>query len=153
MNTVVNDLVDSIRSGPSGPKVAAVFDFDGTLIDGYSANALYSHRFRNFEIGPDEIVRTLLAAVGGPLTESDFTALMERGIKGWTGRTEDELLELGEQLYYDDIGGALFHDAWRLVRAHQNQGHTVVIATSATAGRGYCARTGYRQRSLHRARQ
>lgn len=132
MSTVVNELVDAIRSGPSGPEVAAVFDFDGTLIDGYSAGALYSHRIRNFEIGPDEMVRTLLAAVGGPLTEADFTTLMERGIKGWTGRTEDELLELGEQLYYDDIGGALFHDAWRLVRAHQNQGHTVVIATSAT---------------------
>ena len=31
-----------------------------------------------------------------------------------------------------EIAGALFHGTWRLVRAHQNRGHTVVIATSAT---------------------
>lgn len=129
---LVDDLLEAIRTGPSGPEVAAVFDFDGTLIEGYSAGALYAHRFRNFEIGPDELVRTAIATLGGPLDEAGFTELMERGIRGWTGRTEDELLELGEQLHARQTGGALFHGAWRLVKAHQKQGHTVVIATSAT---------------------
>lgn len=126
------DLIEAIRTGPAGPAVGAIFDFDGTLIEGYSAGALYSHRARNFEIGPDELVRTVVAALGGPLDEAGFTALMERGVRGWAGRTEDELIELGEQLFARETGGALFHGAWRLVRAHQNQGHTVVIATSAT---------------------
>jgi putative phosphoserine phosphatase/1-acylglycerol-3-phosphate O-acyltransferase len=48
------------------------------------------------------------------------------------GRTDDELLELGQQLFAQEIAGALFHGTWRLVRAHQNKGHTIVIATSAT---------------------
>lgn len=128
----VDELIERIKTGPRGPKVAAFFDFDGTLIQGYSAGALYAHRARNLELGPDEFVRTLRAALGGPLSEEEFKDLLSRGVRGWVGRTEDDLMELGEQLFTREIAGALFHGAWRLVRAHQNQGHTVVIATSAT---------------------
>jgi putative phosphoserine phosphatase/1-acylglycerol-3-phosphate O-acyltransferase len=128
----VDELIERIKMGPGGPKVAAFFDFDGTLIQGYSAGALLAHRARNFELGPDEFVRTMLAALGGPLDEAGFKDLLSQGIRGWVGRTEDDLMELGEQLFAQEIAGALFHGAWRLVRAHQNRGHTVVIATSAT---------------------
>jgi putative phosphoserine phosphatase / 1-acylglycerol-3-phosphate O-acyltransferase len=128
----VDELIERIKMGPGGPKVAAFFDFDGTLIQGYSAGALIAHRARNFELGPDEFVRTMLAALGGPLDEAAFKDLLRQGIRGWVGRTEDDLMELGEQLFAQEIAGALFHGAWRLVRAHQNRGHTVVIATSAT---------------------
>jgi putative phosphoserine phosphatase / 1-acylglycerol-3-phosphate O-acyltransferase len=128
----VEELIERIKAGPGGPKIAAFFDFDGTLIQGYSANALITHRARNFELGPDEFVRTMRAVLGGPLGEAAFKDLMLQGIRGWVGRTDDELLELGEQLFAQEIAGALFHGTWRLVRAHQNKGHTVVIATSAT---------------------
>jgi putative phosphoserine phosphatase/1-acylglycerol-3-phosphate O-acyltransferase len=128
----VDELIENIKAGPGGPKVAAFFDFDGTLIEGYSAGALYAHRARNFELGPDEFVRTLRAALSGPLDEAAFEDLLLQGIRGWVGRTDDDLMELGEQLFGQEIAGALFHGAWRLVRAHQNLGHTVVMATSAT---------------------
>jgi putative phosphoserine phosphatase / 1-acylglycerol-3-phosphate O-acyltransferase len=128
----VDDVIADIKAGPGGPEVAAFFDFDGTLIQGYSANALIAHRARNFELGPDEFVRTMRAALGGPLDEAAFKDLMLEGIRGWVGRTDDDLVELGEQLFAQEIAGALFHGTWRLVRAHQNKGHTVVIATSAT---------------------
>src|SRR5271167_5208142 len=128
----VDELIEQIKMAPDGPKVAAFFDFDGTMIQGYSAGALYAHRARNLDLGPDEFVRTMRAALGGPLTEEAFKDLLVQGIRGWVGRTEDDLMELGEQLFTQEIAGALFHGAWRLVRAHQNHGHTVVIATSAT---------------------
>jgi putative phosphoserine phosphatase/1-acylglycerol-3-phosphate O-acyltransferase len=129
----VEEVICELKAGPSGPKVAAFFDFDGTLIDGFSAGALYEHRLRNLELGPDELIRTISAAVGGPLDEASFEQLMLRGARGWIGRTDDELMELGDQLFNSHVAGALHHGAWRLVRAHQNLGHTVVIATSATA--------------------
>ncbi len=128
----VEELIEGVKAGPGGPKIAAFFDFDGTLIQGYSANALITHRARNFELGPDEFVRTMRAALGGPLDEAAFKDLMLQGIRGWVGRTDDELLELGQELFAQEIAGALFHGTWRLVRAHQNKGHTIVIATSAT---------------------
>lgn len=128
----VDELVEQIKAGPSGPKVAAFFDFDGTLIQGYSAGALLAHRARNFQLGADEIFGTLRAATGGPLDEAAFENLLLQGIRGWVGRSEEELDELGDELFTQNIAGSLFHGAWRLVRAHQNQGHTVVIASSAT---------------------
>jgi putative phosphoserine phosphatase/1-acylglycerol-3-phosphate O-acyltransferase len=128
----IGALLDEIKAGPSGPSVAAFFDFDGTLIDGFSAGALYAHRFRNFEIGPAEMLHTIRATLGGTLSEDGFEELMLRGIRGWTGRTPEAVAELGERLFAGGIAGALFHDAWRIVKAHQRQGHTVVISTSAT---------------------
>ena len=58
----VRSALAQIRSGPPGPAVGAFFDFDGTIIEGYSALAFYTHRLRNFEVGPEEATRTMLAA-------------------------------------------------------------------------------------------
>src|SRR3981189_3094818 len=127
----VEDVIADVKAGPGGPKVAAFFDFDGTLIQGYSANALIAHRARNFELGPDEFGRTMLAALGGPLDEDAFKDLMLQGIRGWVGRTDDELLELGQQLFAQEIPGALFHGTWRLVRAQPNKATHVATTTVA----------------------
>jgi putative phosphoserine phosphatase/1-acylglycerol-3-phosphate O-acyltransferase len=130
--TSTEELLEQIRSGPTGPGIAAFFDFDGTLIDGYSAAALYEHRFRNFEIGLGELVRTVRATMGPTLTEEQFAAVVEDGLGSWAGRAEEDMLELGERLFAQGVAGTLFHPAWRLVKAHQRAGHTVAIATSAT---------------------
>jgi putative phosphoserine phosphatase / 1-acylglycerol-3-phosphate O-acyltransferase len=130
--TSTEALLEQIRTGPTGPHIAAFFDFDGTLIDGYSAAALYEHRFRNFEIGLGELVRTVRATMGPTLTEEQFAAVVEDGLGSWAGRAEEDMLELGERLFAQGVAGTLFHPAWRLVKAHQRAGHTVAIATSAT---------------------
>ena len=124
--------LEAIRLAPQGPTVGAFFDFDGTLIDGYSAEALYSHRLRNFEVGLPELAATVKSMVGPTLTEEQFGDLVTRGIGGWAGRPVDDVEELGQRLFVQGIAGSLFHEAWRLVKAHQRRGHTVVIATSAT---------------------
>lgn len=128
----IDDLIANIRSGPSGPRVGAVFDFEGTLVERRSVGSPYTSRQRRFENGPDECVRAVRAGGDAPLTEETFTDLLGHAVQGWAGRTQDELREVGEQLFSQQIGGALFHDAWRLIRAHQNRGHTVVITTSGT---------------------
>ena len=121
-----------IRSASPGPSTAAFFDFDGTLIDGYSAKALYAHRLRNKEVGLAELVHTIRAMAGPTLSEAQFLALLHRGIAGWSGRPVQEIEALGEQLFRASIAGDVFHETWRLVRAHLRRGHTVAIATSAT---------------------
>ncbi len=37
----VADAIAAIEAGPKGPKIGAFFDFDGTLIDGYSAAPVF----------------------------------------------------------------------------------------------------------------
>ncbi|MGQ0466982.1 MAG: HAD-IB family hydrolase [Sporichthyaceae bacterium] len=133
--SAVEDLLAEIRGGPVGEKIAAIFDLDGTLIDGYTAGAIYSHRLTHGQLGPFELIRTLRRMSGPTLTEEQFEELLVDGIRGWAGRPVEEILALGEKLFSGGPGGTvgnLFHEAWRLVRAHQNAGHTVVIATSAT---------------------
>ena len=131
--STVDSVLAQIRSGPRGPRVAAFFDFDGTLIDGYSAGALYSHRMRNLEVGPMELFHTVkLMRTEETLTEEQFGDLLARGFAGWAGRPVEDVAELGERLFQQEVAGMLFHETFRLVKAHQRQGHTVVITTSAT---------------------
>jgi HAD superfamily hydrolase (TIGR01490 family) len=130
--STVDELSAEIANGPAGPRVAAFFDFDGTLIDGYSALAFYRHRAGRFEIGLAEAAAVLQAGLGGAPTEEQFEHIAGLALRGWQGRSEDELYELGERLFRQDIAGSFFPEAWRLVRAHRRAGHTVVIASSAT---------------------
>jgi putative phosphoserine phosphatase/1-acylglycerol-3-phosphate O-acyltransferase len=131
----VSRLIEQIRAGESGPKVGAIFDFDGTLIDGYSAATLYQYRLLHGDLGPFELWRTARRMRGPTLDEDGFVELVHDGLKSWNGRSWDDFTALGRELCSGTAGGFignLFHDAWRLVRAHKAMDHTVVIATSAT---------------------
>ncbi len=49
------DAIAAIEAGPKGPDIGAFFDFDGTLIDGYSAVAYFTDRLRRREMGLGEL--------------------------------------------------------------------------------------------------
>lgn len=125
-------LIAEVGRAPEGPRVGAFFDFDGTVIDGYSATAFYRHRIRRGQIGPVEAARTLLMGLRGDLDAERFEALMEMALGAWEGRTEEEVSELSERLFADAVAGSLYPEAWSLVAAHRRRGHTVVLASSAT---------------------
>jgi putative phosphoserine phosphatase/1-acylglycerol-3-phosphate O-acyltransferase len=121
----------AIQDAPTGPEVAAFFDFDGTLIDGYSAAAFYRDRMRNLRLGPVELAQTLLATARGVSTTEQFTELAELALRDWAGHPPEDLDELGERLFRQAVAATVLHDTWRLVKAHQRRRHTVAIATSA----------------------
>ena len=126
------EAVAGVLAGPPGPAVGAFFDFDGTVIDGYSARDFYRHRLRSLDIGPVEAAQTLMLGLRGMSSEADFERFVALGFAAWAGRSEDELVELGERLFAQQIAGRLFPEAWQLIRAHQRMGHTVVLASSAS---------------------
>ncbi len=125
-------LIADVEAGPRGPGIAAFFDFDGTLIDGYSLGAFARHHLRSGHVTPADIGRMLLIGLRGVTTEEDFERFFVLGMRSWAGRSEDELVELGERLWSEGIAGSLYPEAWRLVEAHRRAGHTVVLASSAT---------------------
>jgi putative phosphoserine phosphatase/1-acylglycerol-3-phosphate O-acyltransferase len=122
----------AIKRAGRGPQVAAFFDYDGTVIDGYSASAFYEHRIRHREIGPIELARTLLARRRGIHTSEEFGSFLELSLASWEGRDEHELEELGEALFKHAIASRLHLEVWRLVEEHKAMGHTLVLASSAT---------------------
>ena len=125
-------LLTDVAEGPEGPAVGAFFDFDGTLIDGYSLGAFARHHLRSGHVTPLDAGRMLLLGLRGVTTEADFERFFVLGMRAWAGRSEDELAELGERLFVQGIAGSLYPEAWRLVEAHRRAGHTVVLASSAT---------------------
>ncbi len=126
------EAVADVLAGPAGPAVGAFFDFDGTVIDGYSAKDFYHYRLRSFDIGPLEAAQTLMLGLRGVTSEADFERFVALGFAAWGGRSEDELAELGERLFAQQIAGRLFPEAWQLIRAHERMGHTLVLASSAS---------------------
>jgi len=125
-------LIEDVEAGPAGPEVGAFFDFDGTLIAGYSANAWYGERLRRFDVGPTELARTLLAGFDMSLRGADVTRFMEIAVAAWAGRAADEIEALGERLFVQQIAGMVYPQAGALIRAHREAGHTIAIASSAT---------------------
>lgn len=127
-----DQLIADVEAGPRGPRIGAFFDFDGTVIDGYSLAAFARHHLRSLHVTPAGLGELLLTGLRGVTTEEDFEKFTVLGMRAWAGRTEDELVELGERLFVQGIAGSLFPEAWRLVAAHLQSGHTVVLASSAT---------------------
>ncbi len=125
-------LLADVADGPQGPLVGAFFDFDGTLIDGYSLGAFARHHVRSGHVHPLDAGRMLLLGLRGVTTEEDFDEFFVLGMRAWAGRSEDELAQLGERLWRQGIAGSLYPEAWRLVETHRRAGHTVVLASSAT---------------------
>ncbi|HWF23947.1 MAG TPA: HAD-IB family hydrolase [Solirubrobacteraceae bacterium] len=128
----LDELVAEIEAGPQGPKIGAFFDFDGTLIAGFSAAAFYEDRARRREFSAGELVRTLLAVTEMTVLGTDVNKLMGVAISNWAGRSEDEVTGIFARLFHDRIAGMVYPEARELVQAHQRAGHTVALATSAT---------------------
>src|SRR6478735_8309433 len=103
----LDELLDAVMAAPRGPQVAAFFDYDGTVIDGFSAGAFYRHRIRHRQIGPLELARTLLSSVTGIDTAEDFEEFLKMALGAWRGRSEAEMEALGDKLFKHEISGRL----------------------------------------------
>jgi putative phosphoserine phosphatase/1-acylglycerol-3-phosphate O-acyltransferase len=126
------DVLATIAASPAGPQVGAFFDYDGTLIDGYSAAAYFTDRLKRGDMGGRELLDTVQLVRKGDLSDAEFAEVIGKGILDWSGLTEDEMRAMWRRLFAKKTGATLFPEAWKLVRAHQRKGHTVAIASSAT---------------------
>lgn len=130
--TPLDTALRRVLDGPKGPKIGAFFDFDGTLIDGYSAAAYFTDRIRRREMSARELLDMLALARKKDLSDAEFGEVIGMGILEWAGQSEDEMRALWKRLWSASVGATLFPEGWKLVRAHQRMGHTVAIASSAT---------------------
>lgn len=132
MNAELDAALARILQGPRGPQIGAFFDYDGTLIDGYSAAAYFADRFKQGDLSVKDVIDTLKLARRKDLSDAEFDEVIGKGILEWTGRSEADMRALWQRLWNDKIASTLFPESWRLVDAHQKMGHTVAVASSAT---------------------
>lgn len=130
--SVLAERLDEIAHAPEGPHIAAFFDYDGTLIDGFSAQAIYRDRLRRLDLGPAELAKTLLIALRGVETEQDYAAVLELNRQALCGKTVEEMSEWGRRLFREETAALIRPEMWRIVQAHRERGHSIVVASSAT---------------------
>ena len=111
-------------------RTAAYFDFDGTVIDGYSALELIKSRARSLDIGLTEGLRLATTIVENLAGRAAAEDLMRVGVEGLRGKLIGDLDELGEKLA-EVLAGCVLPGAAERIAWHQQQGHLVVMATSA----------------------
>ena len=130
--SALDEAIQRVLDGPKGPEIGAFFDYDGTLIDGYSAAAFFTDRLKRREMGARELIDTLQLARKKDLSDAEFGDIIGKGILEWAGQTEEEMRALWQRLWLEKIASTLFPESWKLVQAHQRMGHTVAVASSAT---------------------
>lgn len=129
----VPGTVQDVRAALEGPATGVFFDFDGTLIAGYSAAVFAKDRLRKRQVSFGEVARMLAFYVESAAGRVDLADMLGLTAKSWQGRSHDEMEELGQQLYDDQIGKRLFPEMRDLLREHLRLGHTVVLTSSATS--------------------
>lgn len=122
-----------LRRAPRGPRIAALFDFDGTIIAGYSATAMLQERLLRGEMSAMEVAGTAAALARYWRGRIGFEELMTIGARYMRGASEEAFAQLGEDLYRKRIAGRIYPETQAIIRAHQARGHTVAIVSSATA--------------------
>lgn len=130
--TNISSLLRDIQEAPRGPRVAAIFDFDGTLIAGYSAVAFIREQLRRGDLSTRQFAELMQAATNFGLGNLGFSGMMAITAQFMRGVEEEKYHELGRQLYTKQIARLIYPEARALVAAHQAQGHTVAIISSAT---------------------
>ncbi|MFI5782863.1 HAD-IB family hydrolase [Nocardia sp. NPDC051570] len=146
--------VEGVLRGQEGPRIAAMFDFDGTLVDGQSITAFLPatlptlparllDRLRRPGIPSAELMRELVDT-GLPLARLLASAWLGgrdgEGIRSayqltlrlCAGTREVDMRRVGERVFTETLASRLRAGLWALVQAHQRMGHTIVLVSAAT---------------------
>lgn len=127
-----SSYIRQIKQGPTGPEIGAFFDFDGTLIEGYSAAEFIKKRILSGEMGLGELLETLKTPFRQDVDEETFSEMFADFARCMIGQSEEEVRAQWWELFYARIARRMFFEGYQIVRAHIAAGHTVVIASSAT---------------------
>jgi len=125
-------LLHNIADAEQGPKTCAVFDFDGTIISGYSATAFLKDQIDRGEISPADLVQLTQAATRFGIGSLGFSALMAVHAQYLAGRSETDYIANSERLFRRAIAKLIYPEARQLIEAHRAAGHSIAIISSAT---------------------
>lgn len=124
--------LDEVLASEPGAHIAALFDFDGTIISGYSATAMLREKLQRREMSFEEIFETGNVIAQHQLGNLGFSGLMSGAAKFMKGIEEDSFIEFGQELYEKHIARKIYPETRAIIEAHQAKGHTVAIISSAT---------------------
>lgn len=127
-----HNLVAEIDQQPDGPEVGALFDFDGTIISGYSAIAFFQEQLKRGHMSPRDLVELMSVMASFGVGILGFPALMLAASQFLRGVREDSYAAFGEEVFRSHLARQIYPETRALVEAHIRKGHTVAIISSAT---------------------
>jgi putative phosphoserine phosphatase/1-acylglycerol-3-phosphate O-acyltransferase len=125
-------VTEHVDRSSRGRTTAAFFDFDGTLIAGFSVASFVGRKLLSGRMGPQELLEQLLSIGDYGLGRTDFAGLLTRAAKSLHGTRDSTLREFAAEVFEKDLSANLYPESRALVEAHVRKGHTVVIVSSAT---------------------
>ncbi|MBJ22690.1 MAG: HAD-IB family hydrolase [bacterium] len=126
------ELTREIDRSPSGPKIAAFFDVDRTLLAGFSAVGFMKEKFANEGMSFSNVMEAAAGTFRFGAKRTSFPTFLEETSTNLIGLTEEELLEKGERVFAKHLVADIYPESMALVKAHQERGHHVAIVSSAT---------------------
>ena len=128
----LQSLIDNIAATTPGPQTCAIFDFDGTIISGYSATAFLKDQIARGEIAPADLIQLTQAATRFGIGSLGFSALMAVHAQYLAGHSEADYVANSERLFRQAIAKLIYPEARQLIEAHRAAGHSIAIISSAT---------------------
>jgi putative phosphoserine phosphatase / 1-acylglycerol-3-phosphate O-acyltransferase len=125
-------LIDEVEEGASGPKIAAFFDMDRTLIYGFSAQDLLVEQIATGELSVGGVVGQASQAVQFARGKIDFAEMVNATAKHLRGQVDSRNYEFGRRVFEKRVASRIYPEARLLIDAHLKKGHVVVIVSAAT---------------------
>lgn len=122
----------SIRNAPRGPRVAAFFDLDGTLVRGYTGIAfLWDHVLKG-EVSARYLWELAHETLRHRTDPTAGLGAIEKGVELLAGRELSALEARADEIFRRRVAQTIRPEARTLVRAHKDAGHRTVMASAAT---------------------
>ncbi|MFK8049975.1 MAG: HAD-IB family hydrolase [Halioglobus sp.] len=128
----IKQLLKDVEESPDGSNIAAIFDFDGTIISGYSATVFIREQLKRGDLSKRNFVELMAAMTNFGLGNMGFSAMMAINAQFMRGIDEQTYNEVSEELYTKQIARLIYPESRSLIDAHMAKGHTVAIISSAT---------------------
>jgi len=125
-------VIKEVEASPDGPQIGAFFDFDGTIIYGYSATTYLREQIRRGDVNARQFVELTKTMTNFGLGNMGFSAMMTAASQYLEGIAEDDYLDFAEGLYKKHIAKLIYPESRALIEAHLKKGHTVAMISAAT---------------------
>ncbi len=127
-----SDMTVHVESMPVGAQTAAFFDFDGTLVAGYSALVFLREQLLRGHLGPDDLLQLVAAMTNLAIGRTSFPEAMLASVRMFRGVAERSYEQFAQEVFATHLSKIIYPEARALVQAHLRKKHTVVIVSSAT---------------------
>ncbi len=125
-------VVKEVEALPDGPNIGAFFDFDGTIIYGYSATTYLREQVTRGDITLRQLLDVSKTMIEFGLGNMGFSAMMMAVSQFLEGVEETEYQKFADFLYKKHIAKLIYPESRALIEAHLKKGHTVAIISAAT---------------------